>query len=75
MPRIARRILYAIIYAHHITQHGNNRETGSFEAQDKEFYLKTLNKYIGVRDDILPGNGWLKEKKLETYRNFLREED
>jgi hypothetical protein len=28
-----------------------------------------------VRGDILSGNGWLEEKKLETYRDFLREED
>lgn len=30
---------------------------------------------LGVRDGILSGNGWLKEEKLEIYRDFLREED
>ena len=28
-----------------------------------------------MRGDILSGNGWLEEKKLETYRGFLREAD
>lgn len=28
-----------------------------------------------MRDGILSGNGWLKEEKLEIYRDFLREED
>lgn len=43
MPRIAR--VCAINYPHHITQRGNNRETVFFEDEDKEFYLKTLNRY------------------------------
>ena len=30
---------------------------------------------LGVRGDILSGNVCLEEKKLETYRDFLREED
>lgn len=29
----------------------------------------------GMRDDILYGKGWLGEKELETYRDFLRGED
>ncbi len=43
MPRIA-RIVYAG-YPHHIVQRGNNKQTVFFDDEDRQEYLRFLNKY------------------------------
>lgn len=43
MPRIARII--APNFPHHVTQRGNNRATVFFDDEDRQTYLKLLNKY------------------------------
>jgi len=43
MPRIAR--IVAPGYPHHITQRGNNRATVFFDDEDRQTYLKLLDKY------------------------------
>lgn len=48
MPRIARII--AAGYPHHITQRGNNRATVFFDDEDRQTYLKLLQKYTRTYD-------------------------